>query len=224
MALRDFLLQRKSLGLQVAAGLGRRAASIGLETLDVAQVHEQALSALAAEEALSGLVKQGLAEGADIFFSEVIVPIEARHRAAREADASIDRLSQKLQQRATESSASEAQLKRAVASRKEAEASSDAHELQSGEMIAELQRRQEGLRASLRSVLSEQEGGWSAIGGELRNEIAQALLAIHLSLLALKTDGGIDTEKLEKSIDEAQRLLKQLQHKQRQLVLERDGA
>lgn len=209
-AVRRYLRPESSGGLPAAANLGRQAAALGLETLDVARVHEQALSTVTPLEDAPMNAGQERLERADSFFKETIVPIEATHRAARKSDICIDRLTRRLRQRAAESSASDEQLEQAVAQREAAEASVDARALRHDELLAEAQRIQKRLRDQMRGILSQQEGEWKRLGSELRNEIAQALLAIDLSLLALNTSGHVDTDKVEKSIAEAQRTMREL--------------
>ena len=51
--------------------------ALGLETLDVARIHEGALAALEASRSRDGVIKR-----AEIFFAEAITPIEETHRAA----------------------------------------------------------------------------------------------------------------------------------------------
>jgi len=207
--MRRFLRRGKSGSLLPAARLGCQAAALGLETLDVAGVHEQALVVLTPPEDAPGNVGSELLERADSFFKETIVPIEATHRAARKADTCIDRLTRTLRQRAAESSASDEQLEQAIAQREAVEANADARAVRHDELLAEAQRIQKRLRDQMRGILSQQESERTRLGGELRNEIAQALLAIDLSLLALRTSGHVNTDKTEKSIAEAERILRE---------------
>ena len=80
-ALRKHLTQGPQASLQPARGLGRQAVSLGLETLDVARIHEGALATLEASSSRDGLIKR-----AEIFFTEAITPIEKTHRAALKAN------------------------------------------------------------------------------------------------------------------------------------------
>ncbi|MGA2660957.1 MAG: hypothetical protein ABSH34_26030 [Verrucomicrobiota bacterium] len=75
--------------MEPAWGPGRQAVALGLETLDVATIHEQALATLEASGS-----KNGTIERADLFFTEAIAPIEKTHRAALEASARLSRLNQ----------------------------------------------------------------------------------------------------------------------------------
>ena len=74
-ALRKHLKQGPRASLQPARGLGRLAVASGLETLDVARIHEEALAALEASSSRDGII-----ERAEIFFTETITPIEKTHQ------------------------------------------------------------------------------------------------------------------------------------------------
>jgi signal transduction histidine kinase len=209
-ALRRVLRRGKHGSLLPAARLGRRAASLGLETLDVARAHEQALTTLTPPEDATGNAGRKRLERADTFFKETIVPIEATHRAARMAESRIDRLTRTLRQRGAEASASDEQLEQAIVQRRALEAHTREREAQHKELLAEAQRVQKRLRHRIRHILSEQEGAWQRIGGGLRDEIAQALVAIDLALLALNTPGHVNTDTVDKSIAKARHILKEL--------------
>jgi signal transduction histidine kinase len=208
-AMRRFLRPGQPAELPAATKLGRQAAALGLEALDVALVHEQALTTLTPPEDAPGNAGQKLLERADTFFKETIVPIEATHHAARMTESRIGRLTRTLQQRTGQSSASAEELQRAIVQRQAVEANTREREAQHKELLAEAQRVQKRLRQRMRDILSKQEGAWQRIGGDLRDEIAQALVAIDLGLLALKTAGHVNTETTEKSIANAQRILKE---------------
>src|SRR5437773_4707053 len=76
-ALKKHLKQGPQASLESARGLGRQAVAIGLETLDVARIHERALASLEASSSRDGII-----ERASIFFTEAITPIERTHQAA----------------------------------------------------------------------------------------------------------------------------------------------
>ena len=79
-ALRKHLKQGPRASLQPALGLGRQAVALGLETLDLARIHEQALATLELSNSKNGFIKR-----AEIFFTEAITPIVETHRAARQS-------------------------------------------------------------------------------------------------------------------------------------------
>ncbi len=209
MALCRFLRHGPPASPPSAERLGGQAVALGLETLAVAGIHAQALNSATLRDGSPGNARQRWIERADTFFKETIVPIEATHCAARKADSCNERLTRTLRRRTGESSASAEQLKRATARRQAAEASAGEREARHEKQLANAQRRQKRLRYRMRNILSQQEGERKHIGGELRDEIAQALLAIDLSLLALNAAGHVHTEKTWKTIANAQHNLQE---------------
>src|ERR1051326_461748 len=126
-ALRKHLKQGPRAGLEPARGLGLQAVAIGLETLDMARMHERALAMLEA-----GSSKDGFHRRAGIFFTEAIAPIEETHRTSVKASALLKRLSKTLNRRTVELAGSRGSLTKAIARRKAAEAAlkkSDEHYL-----------------------------------------------------------------------------------------------
>ena len=116
-ALRKHLEQGPRASLLPALRLGRRAVVLGLETLDVARMHERATTTL---ELASR--KDGFIERAKIFFTEAITPIEETHLAARQAQAHLRQLTEKLDRRTVELAVSNGQLQRVIVRRKSVEA------------------------------------------------------------------------------------------------------
>lgn len=215
VAIRRFLSQEKAGSLLPAARLGRRAVDLGLEALDVARIHEQALSAAAARKGSPGNAGPEVLQRAAPFFKETLVPIEATHRAARAAHLRIGRLTRRSRRRATAASVSDGQVERAIVRREAAEADARARATRRDALLAKALRLQQWLRERIRGILAQQEGDRKRISAELRDGIAQALLAIDLGLLTLKTAGHVNTEETEKCIADAQRVLRELRTKGR---------
>src|ERR1043165_7638435 len=92
-ALRKHLKRSRPASLQPAKGLGRQAMSIGLETLDLAKIHEHALVKLVLPDCSPG-TRGAMVRRAGTFFAEVITPIERTHRIAQESNVHMDRLNQ----------------------------------------------------------------------------------------------------------------------------------
>jgi len=210
VALCRFLRQGPSASPTAAETLGGQAATLGLETLAVAGIHAEALDAATPRDAAPGGPGAEWIEQANTFFKATIVPIEATHRAARQAGSRIDHLTRTLRQRTAESSVSAEQVAQATAQREGAEASAEARAEKHAELLAEANCVQTRLRHEMRAILSQQAGQQQHIGGELRDEIAQSLLAVDLSLLVLKTSGHNHVRTIEKGIADAQRLLQHL--------------
>src|ERR1035438_3473134 len=83
-ALRTQMKQGKKASLASARGVGSQALAAGLQTLDLAKLHEQTLVA----ELLPGCPagkRAALIRQAGIFFAVAITPIEKTHRSAQEA-------------------------------------------------------------------------------------------------------------------------------------------
>ncbi len=214
-ALRRFLRQGPPAGTAAAERLGALAAELGLETLAVADIHEQTLNAMTTSGESSPDARRDLVERADAFFKETIVPIEATHLAARLARSRIEQLTRTLRQRTGESSSSTEQLQQAIVQRQSAEADSHQQEARHDELFADAQRTQNCLRHLMRAILAEHEGERRHIGTKLRDEIAQSLLAIDISLLALGASSKRSAHNAAKSVANAQRILEEFRTRDR---------
>ena len=102
--------------LQPARELGRQAVAIGLETLDVARIHEEALGTLEASSSRDRIIGQ-----AEIFFTETITPIEQTHHAALKTNVRLSRLNKTLGRRTVDLAVSNRSLKQGIARRKTVE-------------------------------------------------------------------------------------------------------
>src|ERR1035438_10629893 len=99
--LQAYLKQRTGAHLQRAHGMGQRALAAGLQTLDIAKLHEQIL----VNQVLPGrpagkravLIKQ-----AGTFFAEAIIPIEKMTPGVREAAVHLNQLVELRSQRTVE--------------------------------------------------------------------------------------------------------------------------
>jgi signal transduction histidine kinase len=204
-ALRKHVKQKSGASLEAAHGLGRAAMSLGLETLDVARIHEHALI-----EVVSGFSpesKDGIFRRAGTFFAEAITPIEKTHRTAREANAYLNRLNESLSQRAVELADSNRQLKEEIVQRKAAEDALKKSERHYGELLQQSRQMQEQLRHLSHRLLSAQEEERKMISRELHDEIAQILTGINVQLADLKATARLNTKDLEKKITGTQRLV-----------------
>ena len=206
-ALQKHVKQKSGASLEVAHGLGRAAMSLGLETLDVARIHEHAL--IKVVSSYSPDAKDGIFRRAGTFFAEAITPIEKTHRTAREANAYLNRLNESLSQRAVELAASNRQLKQEIIQRKVAEDALKKSERHYGELLQQSRQMQEQLRHLSHQLLSAQEEERKMISRELHDEIAQTLTGINVQLAKLKTEARFNTKDLEKKITSTQRLVEE---------------
>jgi signal transduction histidine kinase len=201
-ALQKHVRQSSRASLSPARGLGRQAAAIGLETLDVAKIHERALAALEASRSKDGIIGR-----AGIFFTETISPIEETHRAALKASTRLNRLNQKLDRCTVALAASNRSLQQGIARRKTVESALK----KSGEhyktLLEDSQALQKHLQHLAHRILWGQEHKRKKISHDLQDEIAQTLLGINVRLLTVKRAAGRNVKSLQKEIANTQRLV-----------------
>jgi len=185
-----------------ALALGRQAAALDLETLDVARIHEDALAALEASSSRDGVI-----ERAEIFFNEAITPIEKTHHAALKANVRLSRLRKTLGRRTVDLAASHRFLKQDIVRRKSAELALKKSGEHSRKLLKESRRLQKHLQRLTHQILSAQEDKRKKVSRDLHNEIAQTLLGINVRLLTLKKGAAIDASGLKKEIASTQRLV-----------------
>lgn len=207
-ALRKHLKQGRSAGLHAANGLGRRAVTVGLGTMDVARIHEQALIKLVLPGD-SPAARAATVRRAGIFFARVIAPIEKTHRTAHEANDRLGQLNHKLRQRSADLAASKRQLKEEVEQRRLAEESLRKGEQHYGQLLEQSRQMQEQLRLLSRQLLSAQEEERKKISRELHDVIAQTLTGINVRLATLKTEAALNTKGMKRNIARTQRLIEQ---------------
>jgi signal transduction histidine kinase len=205
-ALRKHLKRGARATLQPARALGRQAMASGLETLDLARIHERALIDLVLPGSSPG-IRDASVRRAGIFFAEAITPIEKTHRTAREASFHFSQLNQTLRQRSTDLIVSNQQLKREIVQRKGVEKSLRKSERHYGRLLEQSQDMQEQLRHLSRQVLTAQEEERKKISRELHDEIAQTLTSINVQLAALKAEATVNVKDLQKKIARTQRLV-----------------
>ena len=201
-ALRKHLKQGPRASLQPALGLGRQAVTLGVETLELARIHERALTTLGLFNSKNGVIKR-----AEIFFTEAITPIMETERAARQTKVDLSRLKETLGQRTEELAVTNRQLQRGVVRRKAMEDAfekSGQHHHKSLEESLQLQKR---LRQLTHQVLAAQEDERKNISRELQDKIAQTLLGINVRLLSLKQEARSNTKGLKNEIASTQRLV-----------------
>jgi signal transduction histidine kinase len=205
-ALRTHLTQGKQASVESARGLGNEILAAGLQTLDLAKLHEETLvrevlpACPAAKRA--ALIKQ-----AGIFFAVAITPIEKTHHSAREANALLKKFIETLSQRTVELAAANLELNLEITQRKAAEQALKKSEHHYSELLEKSERLQEQLRRLSRQVLSAQEEERKEISRELHDVIAQTLTGINVRLAALKKEAAVNTVGLDRNIARTQRLV-----------------
>jgi len=201
-ALEKILKQGPQANRLPALKLGRRAVVLGLETLDLARIHEEALVKLH----LSGR-KNAFTKLAGIFFTEANTAIEETHRAARQNKLDLGRLMTTLQRRTEQLANSNLQVEKGVVRRKVMEDDFVKRGRHHQKLLEESLDLQARLRQLTHKVLGAQEDERRKISHELQDEIAQTLLGINERLLSLKMEARSNSRGLKNTIANTRRLV-----------------
>ena len=207
-ALQKYLKDGSRADLEPVRELGRHAMSLGLETLDLARLHEIALVALVLP-GYSSSTSDGLMGQAGMFFAEALTPIEETHRGAREANTHLNQMIKALSQRTLELAASVEELKQEIVQRKAVEESLRTSEQTSSRLLEKSRQMQEELRHLSRQLLSAQEEERRKISRELHDVIAQTLTGINVRLATLKSESMDSIKDLQQKITSTQHLVEQ---------------
>jgi signal transduction histidine kinase len=202
-ALRDHLKPGREGGMQAARDLGGRAMAMGIDSLNLAKIHEGALSELGVHAGKARADKR-----AAQFFAEAAVPIEETHRAAVEAEARLGKLNRSLCAGTSKLAASRRRLAQGVSRRKSVELALKRSAGRYARLIEGTRSLQEHLRQVTRRLLSAQEGERWKISRKLNDEVAQTLLGINIRLLALKNDATGNMRELKNEIAKTRRLVR----------------
>jgi signal transduction histidine kinase len=205
-ALRRHLKHDQQGSLESARGLGSQALAAGLQTLDLAKLHEQTLVA----EVLPGRPanqRAALIKQAGIFFAMAITPIEKTHRSVQEATAHLKKFIETLSQRTVELAASNLELSLEITQRKAAEEALRKSEHHYSQLLEQSDLLQEQLRRLSRQILSAQEDERKKISRDLHDVIAQTLTGINIGLATLKKEAVLNTKDLDRNITRTQRLV-----------------
>jgi signal transduction histidine kinase len=205
-ALQKHLKGGRSTGAHLAIGLGRRAATIGLGTLEMARIHQQALIQLVVPSC-SPAARAATIRRAGTFFAEAITPIESIHRTALETNARMSQLNRLLHQRTVELAASKRQLKQETEQRRLTEKSLKKSERHYALLLQQSRNMQDQLRLLSRQLLSAQEEERKKISRELHDVIAQTLTSINVRLAKLRKEATLNASGLERSIAMTQQLV-----------------
>ncbi|MEI8291971.1 MAG: chemotaxis protein CheB [Verrucomicrobiota bacterium] len=188
--------------LAAAVGLGRQAVALGLETLELARIHERAFTTLDLSRCKKGVIKRS-----ELFFSEAIAPIVERHHTARENRILMSRLKKTLGRRTEELAASHRQLQRDAVRRKSLEVATEKCGDYQDKCLEESLQLQKRLRQLTHRVMTAQEDERTKISHELQDEIAQTLLGINVRLITLKQKARCSVKGLKGEIASTQRLV-----------------
>ncbi len=189
-----------------ARRLGGQAADLGLETLDVARIHRQALLDLNLPKGPSK-AKAETIERAETFFAETIFPIEKTHPAARRADIRVRELTEQLRIRGEQSSDVKKRLEKNVTRRRAAEAELKKSGQHQDDLLGDFRSRSELLRRRMNEMLSDQEDERGESSRRLHDEIVQTLAAINVRLATLERLARSGADNLKKEVALTRRLV-----------------
>ncbi len=205
-ALRRHLNEGPQASFDSARGLGNQALAAGLQTLDLAKLHEHVLIT----QVLPGCLprkRTSLVKQAGIFFAAAITPIEDTYPGARQANARLKTFVETLSQRTVELAASNLELSLEITQRKAVEKRLKDSERHYSHLLKQSDHLQEELRRLSRQILSAQEDERKKISRELHDVIAQTLTGINVRLAKLKKEAAANTKGLDQNIARTQRLV-----------------
>ncbi len=205
-ALRKQLEQEPGESLRPAENLGQQALAIGLDTLDLIRIHEQAVIRLLPPGPSSRSNDENLKRAAR-FFAKALTPVGNGHRSALRAGIRLNQLNLEMRRRAEALDASVRKMKREIASRVAAQTALKQSQRHYGELLERSHRMQEHLRRLSHELLSSQEEERKKISRELHDEIGQILTAINVKLATLRKEATVNTTGLTRKIASTQRLV-----------------
>jgi signal transduction histidine kinase len=191
---------------KAAQKLGTQAVALGMETLDLAKIHDLALAALIAPDCPPAL-RDDLVARAAIFFTEASAPIEKTHRGARKVSADLNHLKATLTRQTRDLADSKRDLRQGIARRKAAGQALKTSGKNAARLLVESHQLQKHLQEMAHRILSAQEDERRTMSLTLQDEIAQTLVAIQIRLLALKKEVSSSNEDFKKEIANTRRLV-----------------
>jgi len=207
--------------LRSALFVGRQAVALGVETLELAKIHEPALSALLLP-GYSAAKRTLLTKRAGVFFSQANLPIEETHRLAQSAKVCLSQVKKTLGQRTQALAAAQQKLQKGVLLRRDMEDAFVTSGRRHDQCLEESLQLQKRLRQLTHQVITAQEHERTKISHELQDEIVQTLVGINVRLLSLKQTARTNTKGLKNQIASTQRLVVRSAKSVRQFANELD--
>ncbi len=217
-ALRKHLGKGAAKTSRPALQMGQRAVLLGLETLQLADIHEKALATLKLSPTAERLNKR-----AQVFFTQALIPIFQTHRSARQSNGDVIQLNEMLSRRTTELADSNRLLQKGIVRYKTMEVTLKKSGEHYMELLKDSLQLQEGLRQLARKGLTAQEAERKKMSHELQDDVAQLLLSINVRLLSLRRGAKGNTKSLKNQIASTQRLVSQSVKSVREVASELDS-
>lgn len=178
---------RDDAGTAQNRSLGDHAVAIGLETLDLARIHDQALAKLLTAAGTS-MERETMTTQAGEFFTEAVLPLEETHRIALEASTHLMEIIETLGRRTEELASSKRELERETSDREASETALKNSHVAFDVLLRESRVLEAQLKGMAQQIMVTNENEKHLVSTQLRDEIAQTLLGLHVRLLALKKE------------------------------------
>jgi signal transduction histidine kinase len=195
--------------MKTAQLLGTKAVSLGLETLELAAIHRQALATLEPASGTS-LERAAMTKVTTDFFTATLLPIESTHLTALEAGSDLERLDAELARITRDLEDSNRELKRGIVERKSAEEALRTSGGLSANLMEESQQLYSRVQDMAHKILGANEEERRSLSRLLQDEITQALLGVHVRLLVLRGEVTAHSEKIRKEVDLTQQLVQKV--------------
>jgi signal transduction histidine kinase len=202
-ALRNHLESASHASLRTAQPLGEAALTLRLETLDLAKIHEQAMTKLVLAKTTSDERLQMEGRGAHFFYATILPILKGRHESALNA------VRETLEQRQLELEDARREMKRQIAGRESEEEALRQSLFIARQLVQESVEMKERLQTMTHQILAAHEEERKMMSLQLQDEIAQTLLGIHVRLLALKKEAADSSASLAQEIATIQQLVEQ---------------
>ena len=184
--------------LRPARGWGEQAQAVGLQTLDLAKLHEQILITRVLPESPAGQ-RDALIRRAGTFFSAAITPLE-KTPPGQDTVSHLNKVVELLSERTVELAASNVALELEIVRRRAVEEALKQSEHHYTRLLADSDRLQQQLRQLSRQILQAQEEERREISRELHDVIAQTLTGSNVRLAALAKAATLNTQGLDANI------------------------
>jgi len=193
---------------EMARELGAQAVELGLDTMELAKIHQEALSELTPDDCDKESVLRLTARAA-VFFNATLVQIESNHSTAQQINAGLVNVELALLQRTLELADAGRKLKTGIEQRKVADANLKSSKAKSVRLLKELQALEADLKAVTLQLYNTQETERKRMSSRLHEEIAMTLLGIHVRLLSLQKEVATTHTSFTRGIDTTRRLVDQ---------------
>jgi Histidine kinase len=207
-ALRIHLEKGPDVSLTEAHARGNEAVADGLDTLDLAKIHDHALSILISPDS-SPATQHDITTRAEEFFAEASIPVEATHRAVLEATAKLEKVKEELRLLSKDLADAQRELEVGINDRRSAEAALRTVADRPGQALEESRLLEERLQEKARAILAANEDERKKMSLQLQDEVAQTLLGIHVRLLALEKEAATSKNGIDDEIAATQRLVEE---------------